>query len=157
MYDSYLNSYLNVIQLLPRIHRLFMDMIKIDLQELDIHDINNVQSIMLFHIGDTELTMGELTSRGVYIGSNLAYNVKKMVESGYLTQEHSLYDRRVSYVCLTEKGRKLREELTMVHRRRIDLPPQGALSSDDLQTATSVLRLLDQFLTDVADRRRGSP
>jgi DNA-binding MarR family transcriptional regulator len=153
MYDSYFN----VIQLLPRIHRLFMDMIKIDLQELSIHDINNVQSIMLFHFGDTELTVGELTSRGVYIGSNLAYNVKKMVESGYLTQEHSLYDRRVSYVCLTEKGRKLREELTMIHRRRIDLPSQVALSSDDLQTATSVLRLLDQFLTDVADRRQGSP
>jgi DNA-binding MarR family transcriptional regulator len=153
MYDSYLN----VIQLLPRIHRLFMEMIKIDLQELDIHDINNVQSIMLFHIGDTELTMGELTSRGIYIGSNAAYNVKKMVESGYLTQEHSLYDRRVSYVRLTEKGHELREELTMIHRRRIDLPSQVALSSDDLQTATSVLRLLDQFLTDVADRRQGSP
>ncbi len=149
MYDSYLD----VIQLLPRIHRLFMNVIKIDLEELDIHDINNVQSIMLFHIGDTELTMGELTSRGVYIGSNATYNVKKMVGSGYLTQEHSLYDRRVSYVRLTAKGRKLREELAMVHQRRIDLPSQAA----DLQTATSVLRLLDQFLTDVADPRRRSP
>jgi DNA-binding MarR family transcriptional regulator len=124
---------------------------------LNIHDINNVQSIMLFHVGDTELTMGELTSRGVYIGSNASYNVKKMAESGYLAQEHSLYDRRVSYVRLTEKGRKLREELTMVHRRRIDLLSQVALSSDDLQTATSVLRLLDHFLADVADPRLRSP
>ena len=116
-----------------------------------------MRGFVRFHIGDTEQTMGELTSRGVYTGSNATYNVKKMVESGYLTQEHSLYDRRASYVRLTEKARKLREELTMVHRRRIDLPSQVALSSDDCQTATSVLRLLDHFLADVADLRRRSP
>src|SRR5579864_2419520 len=95
--------YLNLIQLLPLIHRRFMDVVKKDLEELMVHDINNVQSIILFNISDTELSVGELTSRGVYIGSNISYNIKKMVENGYLAQEHSPYDRRVSYVRLTEK------------------------------------------------------
>src|SRR6266700_2881074 len=145
------NSYLNRIQLLPQIHHRFMDVIKKDLEGLRIQDINNVQSFMLFNIGDTTLSVGELISRGVYIGSNVSYHVKKMVENGYLTQEQSLYDRRVSHVRLAEKGRKLREELTIAHQRRIELPSQIALSSDELQAAISVLRLLDRFWTDVAD------
>ncbi len=151
------NSYLNVIQLLPQIHRRFMDVIKKDLEGLRIQDINNVQSIMLFNIGDTALSVGELTLRGVYIGSNVSYHVKKMVENGYLSQEHSLYDRRVSHVRLTEKGRKLREDLIMAHQRRIDLLSEVALSSDELQAAISVLRLLDRFWTDVAGPVRRSP
>src|SRR6266853_2046639 len=141
------NSYLSVIQLLPQIHRLFLDVIKQNLEVFKIHDINNVQSIMLFNIGDTELSVGDLTLRGVYIGSNVSYHVKKMVENGYLTQEHSLYDRRVSHVRVTEKGRKLREALTMTHQRRIDLLSDLALSSDELQAAMPVLRVLPLFCT----------
>jgi len=151
------NLYLNVIQLLPQIHRRFMDVIKQDLDGLRIQDINNVQSIMLFNIGDTALTVGELTLRGVYIGSNVSYHVKKMVENGYLSQEHSQYDRRVSHVRLTEKGRKLREDLIMAHQHRIDLLSEVALSSDELQAAISVLRLLDRFWTDIAGPGRRSP
>ena len=98
-----------------------MDVIKTDLEGLRINDIKNLQSVMLFNIGDTALSVGELTLRGVYIGSNVSYHVKKMVENGYLSQEHSPYDRRVSHVRLTEKGRKLREDLIMAHQRRIDL------------------------------------
>jgi len=134
-----------------------MDVVKKDLEGLKIHDINNVQSIMLFNIGDTMLSVGDLTLSGVYIGSNVSYHVKKMVENGYLTQEHSLYDRRVSHVRATEKGRKLREELTRAHQRRIDLLSEVALSSEELQAAISVLRLLDRFWTDVAGPRRRSP
>src|SRR6266700_4055709 len=108
---------------------------------------------MLFNIGDNTLTVGDLTLRGVYIGSNVSYHVKKMVENGYLTQEHSLYDRRVSHVRVTEKGRRLREELTIAHQRRLELLSEVALNSNELQAASSVLRLLDRFWTDVAAPR----
>ncbi len=134
-----------------------MDVVKKDLEGLKIHDINNVQSIMLFSIGDTMLSVGDLILSGVYIGSNVSYHVKRMVENGYLTQEHSRYDRRVSHVRVTDKGRKLREELTMTHQRRIDLLSDVALSSDELQAAMSVLRLLDRFWTDVAGPGRRLP
>ncbi|MGC2415427.1 MAG: winged helix DNA-binding protein [Stellaceae bacterium] len=150
------NLYLNLIQLLPEIHRRFMEAIKMDLEELKIHDINNVQSIILFSISDTEQSIGELTSRGVHMRSNVSYNVKKMVENDYLTQEHSPYDRRVSYVSLTEKGRKLREELTMAHQRRIDLISEITLSIDELQATISVLHHLDRLWADIADRWRRS-
>src|ERR1700722_5467982 len=78
------NAYLEVISLVERLHRHFLEVVKLELDGLGIHDINNVQGLMLFNIGDAEMTVGELTLRGCYLGSNVSYNVKKMVENGYL-------------------------------------------------------------------------
>lgn len=148
------SPYLEVVHLLPQIHRQFMEVIKTDLERLTVRDINNVQTIILFKIGDSELSIGDLTSHGVYIGSNVSYNVKKLVENGYLTQEHTPYDRRVSWVRLTEKGRRLRDELIQMHQRRVDRLSQIAPRDDELHAATLVLDLLDRFWTDIADRTR---
>ena len=78
------NFYLEVISLVERLHRQFLEVVKLELEGLRVHDINNVQAMMLFNIGDAEMTVGELTLRGCYLGSNVSYNVKKMVENGYL-------------------------------------------------------------------------
>ena len=98
------NNYLEMISLVERLHRHFLEVVKLELEGLGIHDINNVQGMMLFNIGDAEMTVGELTLRGCYLGSNVSYNVKKMVENGYLVQERSVHDRRSIHVRLTEKG-----------------------------------------------------
>src|SRR3546814_3709702 len=75
---------------------LFRSVIKSDLDRQGIRDLNNVQALILFNIGEEELSIGELTQRGYYLGSNVSYNVKKMVENGYLIQERSPHDRRRS-------------------------------------------------------------
>ena len=137
--------YLEVISLVERLHRHFLEVVKLELEGLGIHDINNVQGMMLFNIGEAEMTVGELTLRGCYLGSNVSYNVKKMVENGYLTQQRSLHDRRSIHVRLTEKGIRLRERLTEMHRRHAELLPQAALSAEDLQEAGSTLRRLERF------------
>ncbi len=103
------NNYLEVISLIERLHRHFLEVVKLELEGLGIHDINNVQGMMLFNIGEAEMTVGELTLRGCYLGSNVSYNVKKMVENGYLVQQRSLHDRRSVHVRLTDKGIKLRD------------------------------------------------
>src|ERR1043165_5023953 len=112
-------EYLETIGLIERLHRHFLEIVKLELDGLGIHDINNVQGLILFNIGDAEMTVGELTLRGCYLGSNVSYNVKKMVENGYLIQERSVHDRRSIPVRLTDKGRKLRDRLTEMHRRHI--------------------------------------
>ena len=150
-------SYITVIQLLQRVHRLYLAAIKWDLEQLGIQDINNSQCVILLNIGDYELTVGELTSRGIYLGSNVAYNVRQMAEAGYLTHERSQYDRRVSYVRATEKGRKLRDELINAHRRRVELLSEIAPTSDELRAATAALRLLDSFWTSLVYRVQSSP
>src|SRR5437764_15011570 len=97
-------AYLEVISFVEQLHRRFLEIVKLELDGLGIHDINNVQGMMLFNIGDAEMTVGELTLRGCYLGSNVSYNVKNLVENGYLAQERSKYDRRSAHVMLTDNG-----------------------------------------------------
>src|SRR5881398_2942813 len=120
------NNYFEVISLIERLHRQYLEVVKLELDGLGIHDINNVQGMMLFNIGDADMTIGELTLRGCYLGSNVSYNVKKMVENGYLVQERSIHDRRSIHVRLTEKGRALRDRLTVMHKRHIEMLTQTA-------------------------------
>ena len=139
-------TYLDVILLIERLHRQFLEVISLELDSFGIYDINNVQALMLFNIGDAEMTIGELTTRGAYLGSNVSYNVKKMVENGYLLQERSLHDRRSIHVRLTAKGRRLVDRLSAMHRRHVALLGQTGLLNDDLQGVSGTLRRLEQFL-----------
>jgi DNA-binding MarR family transcriptional regulator len=139
------NAYLDVISLIERLHRHFLEVVKLELEGLGIHDINNVQGMMLFNIGDAEMTVGELTLRGCYLGSNVSYNVKKMVENGYLVQERSLHDRRSIRVRLTEKGTKLRDLVSVMLQRHLEMLSQAALNIDDLQATGVTLRRLERF------------
>lgn len=151
------NTYLEVISLVERLHRHFLEVVKLELEGLGIHDINNVQGMMLFNIGDAEMTVGELTLRGCYLGSNVSYNVKKMVENGYLVQQRSLHDRRSVHVRLTEKGFKLRDSLTTMHRRHAEMLPQALVGAEDLQGASVTLRRLERFWIRAGDMIQRSP
>ena len=144
------NAYLDVISLIERLHRHFLEVVKLELEGLGIHDINNVQGMMLFSIGDAEMTVGELTLRGCYLGSNVSYNVKKMVENGYLAQQRSAHDRRSIHVHLTNKGCELRDRLTAMHQRHLEMLSQTELTADDLQAVGVKLRRLEQFWIRVA-------
>jgi DNA-binding MarR family transcriptional regulator len=137
-----MTAYLEVISLVERLHRQFLEVVKLEIEGLGIHDINNVQGMILFNIGDAEMTVGELTLRGCYLGSNVSYNVKKMVQNGYLAQRRSLHDRRSIHVSLTGKGIKLRDRLITMHQRHAAMLSRGALSVDDLQGAGATLRQL---------------
>ena len=139
------NHYLDVIALIERLHRHFLEVVKLELEGLGIHDINHVQGMMLFNIGEAEMTVGELTLRGCYLGSNVSYNVKKMVENGYLVQQRSAHDRRSVHVRLTEKGIKLREILSAMHRRHAEMLGQSLVGADDLRAAAVTLRRLERF------------
>jgi DNA-binding MarR family transcriptional regulator len=148
------NPYLEVISYVERLHRQFLEVVKLELEGLRIHDINNVQAMMLFNIGDAEMTVGELTLRGCYLGSNVSYNVKKMVENEYLAHQRSAHDRRAIHVRLTEKGIKLRDSLTAMHRRHTEMLSSDSVSADDLRTAGITLRRLESFWMRAADLER---
>jgi DNA-binding MarR family transcriptional regulator len=151
------NFYLEVISLVERLHRQFLEVVKLELEGLRIHDINNVQAMMLFNIGDAEMTVGELTLRGCYLGSNVSYNVKKMVENGYLAHERSVHDRRSIHVRLTEKGGKLRDRLDAMHQRHGQMLSQATLTADDLQNTSVTLRRLERFWIRAADLVQRTP
>ncbi|MBV9827868.1 MAG: winged helix DNA-binding protein [Alphaproteobacteria bacterium] len=145
------DGYLEVISLIERLHRHFLEVVKLELEGLSIHDINNIQALMLFNIGDAEMTVGELTLRGCYLGSNVSYNVKKMVENGYLVQERSVHDRRSIHVRLTARGSALCEQLSEMHKRHVELLDQTPITEPDLQNSLVTLRRLERFWVRAAD------
>src|SRR6201996_3880110 len=139
------NAYLEVISLVERLHRHFLEVVKLELDTMGFRDINNVQATMLFNLGDAEMTVGELTLRGCYLGSNVTYNVKKLVEQGYLAHHRSIHDRRSVHIRLTEKGQSLRDGLVGMHERHVSMLPAAGVAVDDLQTAELTLRGLQRF------------
>lgn len=134
--------YLETIQLIERLHRQFLEVVKGELDTIGIADINNVQALILSHIGDEELTVGELTYRGYYLGSNVSYNLKKMVENGYLEQQRSSHDRRTMRVSLTKKGAELCKIVEqMFDNHVVALADRPDLCDTIEDTATSLARL----------------
>ena len=138
-------EYLNVISLIERLHRQFLELVKLELDALGVRDINNVQATMLFNLGDAEMTVGELTLRGCYLGSNVTYNVKKLVEQRYLAHHRSVHDRRSVHIRLTEKGQSLRDGLVGMHIRHVSVLPDAGVDVDDLQTVAVTLLGLQRF------------
>lgn len=140
-------AYLDIIALVERLHRQFLELVKLELDTQGVGDINNVQALILFNVGDLEMTCSELTLRGCYLGSNVSYNLKKLVETGYLEQERSVHDRRSIHVRLSEKGRALRDKIATMHERHVATLSEGPLTAQDLTNAAAALRRLDRFWT----------
>lgn len=139
------SPYYDSINLIERLHRQFLDVLKVELERAGIFDINNVQSMILHNIGTDELTVGELTMRGYYLGSNVSYNVKKMVENGYLVQERSIHDKRSVRVKLSDKGRKLNDGITQLYKRHEEKLSGAGLPNSRLESMNHVLRDLETF------------
>ncbi|MFV3073581.1 MarR family winged helix-turn-helix transcriptional regulator [Niveispirillum fermenti] len=139
--------YYDSILLIERLHRHFLEVLKVELDRLGMQDINNVQSLILYNIGDDELTVGELTARGYYLGSNVSYNVKKMHENGYLTQERSPHDRRSVRVRLSDKGLLLRDRISELFARQVDALDRNGLAAGELANANDTMRKLERFWT----------
>ncbi|EWY39179.1 MarR family transcriptional regulator [Skermanella stibiiresistens SB22] len=143
--------YYDSILLIERLHRHFLEVLKTELDRLGIQDINNVQSLILYNIGDDELTVGELTARGYYLGSNVSYNVKKMVENGYLGQERSPHDRRSVRVRLSDKGLDLRDKISNMFERQIKALDKAGLADEELIKANETMRKLERFWSSSLD------
>ncbi|MBX2833751.1 MAG: MarR family winged helix-turn-helix transcriptional regulator [Micavibrio sp.] len=137
--------YYEAIQLIERLHRHFLDVLKVELDKRNIQDINNVQSMILYNIGDDEMTVGELTIRGYYLGSNVSYNVKKMVENGYLVQERSVHDKRSIRVKLSEKGLDLKNIISDMFIRHEGQIEGSEITNDNLKSLNESLKMLERF------------
>jgi DNA-binding MarR family transcriptional regulator len=141
--------YLESLNLIERLHRQLLDVIKDELDRRDEREINSVQALLLFNVGDQELTAGELRTRGHYLGSNVSYNLKKLVESGYIHHERSEADRRSVLVRLTPKGEDVRDMLRELFDRHLcSLEAVGNVAGADLDAMNTSLRRMERFWID---------
>ncbi|MCS6879198.1 MAG: MarR family winged helix-turn-helix transcriptional regulator [Geminicoccaceae bacterium] len=137
--------YIQTTRLIERLHRRFLDVIKAELDRLGIQDINNVQTLILFNINVDQLTVGELTARGYYLGSNVSYNVKKLVENGYLLQERSTHDRRMTRVRLSPKGLELTAKIDQLYARNAAEIEGKVATAEQLKQINQTLVALERY------------
>jgi len=141
--------YLEALTLVERLHRRLLDVIKDEFDRRGRADINAVQALLLFNIGDKELTAGELRTRGYYLGSNVSYNLKKLVEMGFLDHQRSRVDRRSVRIKLTERGREVRDVVSLLYEKHVRTVEQvGGISADEFSGLNKALQRLERFWTD---------
>ncbi|HEY8578771.1 MAG TPA: MarR family transcriptional regulator [Beijerinckiaceae bacterium] len=142
-------AYLEALSLVERLHRRLLDVIKDEFDRRGRSDINAVQALLLHNIGDKELTAGELRTRGYYLGSNVSYNVKKLVEMGYLHHARSRVDRRSVRISLTEKGKQVHDIVSALYEKHVTTVEQiGGIQCEDFQRMNVALSRLERFWTD---------
>ena len=148
-FDHIQPHYLEALTLVERLHRRLLDVIKDEFDRRGRADINAVQALLLFNIGDKELTAGELRTRGYYLGSNVSYNLKKLVEMGFLDHQRSRVDRRSVRIKLTEKGREVREIVRALYEKHVRTVEQvGGINADEFAGLNKSLHRLERFWTD---------
>ncbi|HWK14308.1 MAG TPA: winged helix DNA-binding protein [Rhizobiaceae bacterium] len=141
--------YLESLQLVERLHRRLLDVVKDEFDRNARNDINAIQALLLFNIGNAELTAGELRSRGYYLGSNVSYNLKKLVDLGFINHQRSRIDRRSVRISLTPKGQEVAEVVAGLYERHIGSIEQvGGINRDEFQQMNRALQRLDRFWND---------
>jgi DNA-binding MarR family transcriptional regulator len=147
--EDFLGSYLETLSMVERLHRLLLDVVKDEFERLGIIDINSVQALLLFNIGENEVTAGELKTRGYYQGSNVSYNLKKLVEYGYMHHQKCDVDRRAVRVRLTDKGMQIRNIVAgLFQRHAAGILGREVLGNMRLEDINASLRRMERYWTD---------
>ena len=141
--------YVDTLTLVERLHRRLLDVAKDEFDRKCRADINPVQALLLYNIGDEEVSAGQLRTRGYYLGSNVSYNLKKLVKMGFLDHKRSCTDRRSVCIRLTDKGRGVRDIITALYDRHLlSLEHVGGISSAEFLTINRSLHWLERFWAD---------
>jgi DNA-binding MarR family transcriptional regulator len=147
--DAFKSEYLQALRLVERLHRLLLDVIKDEFDRTGGADLNSVQALLLYNIGDSELTAGELKTRGYYLGSNVSYNLKKLVDMGYIHYKRSDIDRRSVRVSLTQKGKEACAVVQKLYQRQLaSVEVVAQISNDEFKTLNRALVRLERFWSD---------
>ncbi len=147
--EDFLGAYLETLAMVERLHRLLLDVVKDEFERIGIIDINSVQALLLFNVGENGVTAGELKTRGYYQGSNVSYNLKKLVECGYMHHQRCEVDRRAVRVRLTEKGRHIRSIIAALFQRHAaGIMNREVLGNMRLADMNASLRRMEHYWTD---------
>ncbi|MCK5296128.1 MAG: MarR family transcriptional regulator [Alphaproteobacteria bacterium] len=142
-----IEAYSEILGLVERLHRHFLDVLRVELRNIGVDDINAVQALLLVNIGSEEVVIRDLKDRGYYHGSNVSYNIKKLTQAGYIVQEKSVQDKRAICLRLTEKGLKLCESMSELQQyiaEQIDTAPDSKVK---FRNASETLECLERTFT----------
>jgi DNA-binding MarR family transcriptional regulator len=147
--DPIRSLYMESLHLVERLHRRLLDVIKDEFDRQGRDDVNAIQALLLFNIGNSELTAGELRSRGYYLGSNVSYNVKKLVDLGFINHQRSRIDRRSVRISLTKEGQEVAETVAKLYDRHVgSIETVGGIGEGEFSQMNKLLQRLDRFWND---------
>jgi len=141
-------DYLELTHLIERLHRRFLDVLRTELQRLGVRDINGVQALLLANIGEEEIVIRDLIERGYYQGSNVSYNIKKLVELGYLDQKRASHDKRSVSIRLTEKAIEIVTKIHVLEDQNATTFSENQKSDDESEIVLDSLRRLERMWAD---------
>ena len=142
-------AYYSITQLIERLHRRYLDVLRSELNKEGVKDINPVQCLLLMNIGDEEINVRNLMDRGYYQGSNASYNIKKLVENDYIVQRRSDHDRRSTIIKVTDKGMALCNQIRDFQSKHAEvIVSEQTGRKVDLESAATALRELERTWTD---------
>lgn len=141
-------SYTSIVQLIERLHRHFLDVLRAELRRLGIEDINAVQALLLANIGEEDVVIRDLKDRGYYHGSNVSYNIKKLTEMDYIHQERDAHDRRAVRLRLSAKGLDLCERIRELQDHLATGLTKSGTSQSGLDSAIDALQGVERVWTD---------
>jgi len=143
------HRYLEAVRLIERLHRRLLEVIKAEFERHGRNELNPVQALLIYNIGDDELSAGELKARGYYQGSNVSYNLKKLVEAGYVSHQRASNDRRAVRVKLTEKGQEVRHMVDALYNRQLaTIREVMGMDEEEFERLNKALARLERFWTD---------
>ena len=145
------NSYYNLIVKIEKIHRMFLDQLKSELESLKLRDVSNIQASILYNIGTDEININTLMEREYYLGSNVSYNMRKLTENGYVVQKNDLYDRRQTVVNLSQKGMELYKHLDKIFMNHQDLLILTFMSEDNVREVWDKLVSIEGFFNKISN------
>ena len=145
-------NYYNSIVMIEKLHRLFLEILKYELKKLNTNDINNIQALVLYNIGENKISVGGLTSHGYYLGSNVSYNLRKMVENGYIMQTLNDYDRRSSEVKLTQKGLEMYKKMDVIFEQHSKYLNENNIDENTIINLKDTLQTIERYLNNVEIR-----
>ncbi|MHA1566959.1 MAG: MarR family winged helix-turn-helix transcriptional regulator [Alphaproteobacteria bacterium] len=141
-------AFSDITRLIERLHRRYLDVIRLELSKRGLDDINAVQAVLLTNVKDAEVSIRELVDRGYYIGSNVTYNVRHLVQCGYVLQSRSERDRRSVKIKLTESGLEVCKLLGEMEQRHADAMGDTGRQLSEVETARNTLRALERVWSD---------
>ena len=148
------DSRIDLSQLIERLHRRYLDVVRVELDRLGCRDLTPVQAVLLANVGDDEIVMKELIERGYYQGSNVSYNMKKLVEGGYIEQARSQHDKRSVRVRLTEKSKAICDRIRAMKALDDQALANAGIEAAELAQLTDYLRRLERAWSDFVRYRR---
>lgn len=135
-------------RLIERMHRRFLDVVRNELNRQGINNISPVQAMMLANIGNEEISVRDLVDRGYYLGSNASYNLKNLVDGGYVDRQTSSRDRRSALLKVTVKGKNILEAIAKLNTQMAEPLLKDESVSTDMEGAWRTLRRLERRWSD---------